>query len=558
MSKIINCIKFCGIFELALRGHDESDSSSNPGIFRGLINFSAELDKTLDEHLKSSSLFKGTSKEIQNDILDCILAECQERILMELKEAPYIAIMADETTDASSKTQLAIVFRYCLNSGDVVERFWTYLIPEKSDALSLSSDILNVLDNVIGDFKSKLIAQTYDGAAVMSGQNAGVQARIKEKYQFAHFVHCYAHQLNLIMTKAASANKQVRVFFGNIQEIPAFFSNSPQRINVLDAVVGKRIPHGTPTRWNFNIRTINVVYENRENLIDCMEAIEETFLNTTVCSAASSIRRMLQDSIFIFWLTFFHYIMPHVDILFQQLQKSDIDAIYVETCICTFEENIVSVRNSVDQIVSDVSQQCSNMQLPKRRRRGDDKEDNRRAAIEICDIIKNTAKDRFQFKGHLAAASLLSSKYFVEYLNTFPEKCLHETFSVYPNLNKERLKTELSLIYSRSDCRNIKGAIAFLKFIIQNNLSDVFTETKKLLQILATTPMSTVEAERCFSSLNRIKTFLRNSMREDRLVALSMLSIEKKFICESTNFNENVINKFAAKKSRKIELVYRK
>lgn len=30
LSKIINCIKFCGAFELALRGHDESDTSENP------------------------------------------------------------------------------------------------------------------------------------------------------------------------------------------------------------------------------------------------------------------------------------------------------------------------------------------------------------------------------------------------------------------------------------------------------------------------------------------------------------------------------------------------
>jgi hypothetical protein len=44
---IINCVRFCGAFELALRGHDEFTSSSNPGVFRGLINFSAELDVAL-------------------------------------------------------------------------------------------------------------------------------------------------------------------------------------------------------------------------------------------------------------------------------------------------------------------------------------------------------------------------------------------------------------------------------------------------------------------------------------------------------------------------------
>src|SRR5215469_3784436 len=37
---IINCIKFCGSFELALRGHNENESSTNPGVFKWLINFS--------------------------------------------------------------------------------------------------------------------------------------------------------------------------------------------------------------------------------------------------------------------------------------------------------------------------------------------------------------------------------------------------------------------------------------------------------------------------------------------------------------------------------------
>lgn len=34
LSKLIDCIKFCGKFELSLRGHDESNTSENPGVFK--------------------------------------------------------------------------------------------------------------------------------------------------------------------------------------------------------------------------------------------------------------------------------------------------------------------------------------------------------------------------------------------------------------------------------------------------------------------------------------------------------------------------------------------
>jgi hypothetical protein len=77
----------------------------------------------------------------------------------------------------------------------------------------LSQYVLEQLGFVLkGDF-GKLIAQAYDGTAVMSGEKGGVQTMIKETYQNVHFIHCYAHQLNLIMEKAASQNPEVRMFF---------------------------------------------------------------------------------------------------------------------------------------------------------------------------------------------------------------------------------------------------------------------------------------------------------------------------------------------------------
>ena len=70
---IINCIRFCGVFEIALRGHDETDDSTNPGIFRGMIDYTAELDSALKSHLAKATVFKGTSKRIQNELLQIML-----------------------------------------------------------------------------------------------------------------------------------------------------------------------------------------------------------------------------------------------------------------------------------------------------------------------------------------------------------------------------------------------------------------------------------------------------------------------------------------------------
>ena len=65
----------------------------------------------------------------------------------------------------------------------------------------LSSTLLDQLKLLIGDCSDKLVAQTYDGAANLSGSKSGVQTRIKDRYPYAHFIHCYAHKLNRIIQK---------------------------------------------------------------------------------------------------------------------------------------------------------------------------------------------------------------------------------------------------------------------------------------------------------------------------------------------------------------------
>ena len=119
----------------------------------------------------------------------------------------------DETTDVSDKSQVVLVFRYIKN-GKAVERFWKFFNPADLTAATLSAIVINELEVLlIGSFSEKLVAQTYDGAAVLRGVNSGVQTRVTEVYGNAHFLHCYAHQLNLVMQRAAS--KQARIFFNN-------------------------------------------------------------------------------------------------------------------------------------------------------------------------------------------------------------------------------------------------------------------------------------------------------------------------------------------------------
>ena len=214
LSKIIDCVKFCGAFELALRGHDETASSNNPGIFRGLVDLVASLDGVLEEHLKTATVFKGTSKTVQNELLDCMLSVLRDCILEDVKRADYLAIQADETTDTATHCQLVLVLRYIDRLNKVQERFYEFIQLPNSTADTVATAVLERLNTFLPEGqRGKLIAQVYDGAAVMRGATGGVQRKVKDVYGSAHYVHCYAHQLNLIMQQATSHITKVGAFF---------------------------------------------------------------------------------------------------------------------------------------------------------------------------------------------------------------------------------------------------------------------------------------------------------------------------------------------------------
>jgi len=86
------------------------------------------------------------------------------------------------------------------------------------------------------------------------------------------------------------------------------------------------------------------------------------------------------------------------------------------------------------------------------------------------------------------------------------------------------------VIYKRPEFRHCCGAVPPLQLLIESNIAETFSETVLLLKAIITVPMTSCKAERCFSTLKRLKNFLRNTMSEDKLNALAVLSIEKNLV----------------------------
>ncbi|XP_034720673.1 uncharacterized protein LOC117939438 [Etheostoma cragini] len=348
--------------------------------------------------------------------------------------------------------------------------------------------------------------------------------------QNAHYVHCYAHQLNLIMQQATSHISKVRHFFSKICGFASFFSKSPKQTCFLDKVVAERLPGSGNIRWDFHSRAINTVFEHREDLIRCFESIQDSgdFDPNTV-REAGVLAKLLKDQDFKFFLELYHHITPDVDFFSAKLQKKNIDLAHIKGSIQQFQQEIQKIRRSLHSI----GEQSSGAR-PTKRRRALSPEDRERIAAEVCDFILGHTRERFSFTDHLVCATLLQGDRFEEYKGSFLEDALSSTVKAYPMLSGSKLKMELSLIYSKEEFKACRGAVDLFQLFMENNLEEVFSETVTLLKVVITTPMTTAEADRCFPTLTRIKTFLRNTVTQKRLNALAMLSMEKTLVTGMT------------------------
>ena len=105
------------------------------------------------------------------------------------------------------------------------------------------------------------------------------------------------------------------------------------------------------------------------------------------------------------------------------------------------------------------------------------------------------------------------------------------------------------MLFRSKENENISKSELFLKTIIDAGIESTFPNVTTALRIFSSIAVANCTGERSFSTLNRIKSYLRSTMGERKLNNLSILSIESEFF-ESMN-TETIIENFAKNKCRK-------
>jgi hypothetical protein len=147
-----------------------------------------------------------TCPNIQKEIIQCCAIETRKKIIEELGDDHY-AILADEASDVSHRQQLVVCLRYVDKLGMPCEHFLGVVYVRDTTSLSLKEAIQDLL---VGHHLTltQIRGQGYDGASNMRGGIKGLKILFLKDSPSAYYIHCFAHQLQLVLVGVAKGNDE--------------------------------------------------------------------------------------------------------------------------------------------------------------------------------------------------------------------------------------------------------------------------------------------------------------------------------------------------------------
>ena len=108
-----------------------------------------------------------------------------------------------------------------MKENELCVEFLGFVQIEKMDAQTIADKIISSVTRW-GLNMGNLVGQGYDGAATMSPSKNGVQAKIRNHYKNATYVHCRSHVLALSPAAGCKQVTEVQNLFDNVGKLTWF------------------------------------------------------------------------------------------------------------------------------------------------------------------------------------------------------------------------------------------------------------------------------------------------------------------------------------------------
>lgn len=556
---IISTVLFCGTHDLPFRGKE-----LHSGVFVDLIRFKAESgDIDLQNHVfhgKKNATY--LSPQVQNQLIYICGDVVRAELIKDVQHAAAYSILADESCDISGKEQLSIGVRFFDNErNESREEFLGFVELDAMDANTIATSIANFFQNTGLDLE-KCVGQGYDGCSTMSGKDNGVQKRLREIYPKAIFVHCASHRLNLVVNDLNQVS-QIRNSVSTVRDTINFFKESTIRRKYIP-----NIPSLCETRWSQKYKSISVFNTNVDAIIETLDQISKE-RNYASRNKSYQLHSAVTKPEFVFCLKLIAKYSALIEPVVNTMQSKSVDLLkckkHIQNIICTVRSHRENPEIVTDSLLVEACLTAERagfeMMPPRTLKRqkhranppasSDNEYWNRALTIPYLDSLIMSLETRFGDDNSPAyALSLLHPMNLTQM--TF-EEFQRETKVFVDFYDIENFSGEAEMWYQC--CNKMKSEGKNLEeFDLIDLLAEAqpfFPATANAIKIALAQPCTTCTIERSFSTLRRVKTWLRSTMAEERLSALCMLSVHRQIINKDpTKFVELALDRFCEDRRR--------
>lgn len=370
--------------------------------------------------------------------------------------------------------------------------------------------------------------------------------------------------MNLVVNDLNAVN-DIRNTVGTIKDIISFFRDS-----VLRRKLVPNLPLLSETRWTAKYKSIRQFSDNSVAIVEALEKLSAESNNKTRQRAHQLLCAATTTS-FIVCLQIISKYSAQLEPVANILQGISIDQYAVHGHVSSLINIFKGHRNNADSEfhnlmtkVKEVAEQIgveikvprtTSKQVYRANHSSVNPEDYYRQSLFIpyLDSLISSLSDRFSdtnkssfslFQLHPANMKKLSAMKFSAIASNIQEMYGIDNFEAeaksWFEIWKAKTNADLNIPYF--------DLLQETKF---------FPAIRTAIIIGLTLPATTCTVERTFSTLRRVKTWLRSTMCEDRLSGLCMLSLHRNKVNANLNkFLDDVINKFASAGPRRLQLLF--
>ncbi|XP_042404603.1 zinc finger MYM-type protein 1-like [Zingiber officinale] len=448
--------------------------------------------------------------------------------------------------------------RYVNKHGEVIERFMAVVHVVTTTAACLK-EAIDSLFAKYGLSVARLKGQGYDGASNMFGEFNGLKSLIMKENPYALYVHCFAHQLQLVVVAVAQANQYVYDFMWIVGSIVNTSASSCKRADKLRQLEHDRkvkllergeisscrglnqetsLARPGDTRWGSHHSILCHIEQMWPSVIEVLQNLIDDGDRSSKGLSRTLVERMERYE-FVFILLLMKRILAITNHLSTVLKEKDQNIMNAMHLINNMKCKLQKLRDSgCDILLEDVKKFCNthSIEIINMTDNINNRSRLKRDGInvnfyhyyhieifcEVIDIILQEMDSRFSE----TTANLLIYMSCLDPRNSFSRfdvqklvRLAHfykDDFSWNEHmLAEQELETYIDDVRLDERFEGISNLGAIAKKMIETMKNRVFPLVYRMIELALLLPVATATVERVFSAMNIVKTDLQNRIGDE-------------------------------------------